>query len=96
VVLLLSQVGVQGAGSRWLAWAPLVAIGQMSYGIYLWQQLLIGPKVSGFEHVRTFPINLLATFIVASISYRYLERPLIQLKNRKFHRVPAPKPSGDV
>jgi peptidoglycan/LPS O-acetylase OafA/YrhL len=96
VVLLLSQVGVQGAGSRWLAWAPLVAIGQMSYGIYLWQQLFFGAHIPGFEHVRTFPISLVATFIVASISYRYLERPLIQLKNRKFHRVPAPNPFGDA
>jgi peptidoglycan/LPS O-acetylase OafA/YrhL len=87
VVLILSQVGIQGRGSRWLAWRPLVVVGQISYGVYLWQQLFLGSLIPGFELVRTFPIGLVATFAVAAVSYRYLELPLIRLKDRRFQRI---------
>ena len=90
VVLILSQVGVQSRGSRWLAWAPLVVVGQISYGVYLWQQLFLGPLIPGFDRIRPFPIGLLTTFAVAAVSYRYLELPLIRLKDRRFHRVARP------
>ncbi len=55
----------------------------MSYGVYLWQQLFLGPHIPGFEGIRAFPVGLMMTFAVAMISYRYLERPLLRLKNRK-------------
>ena len=95
VVLILSQVGVQGRGSRWLAWRPLVVIGQISYGVYLWQQLFLGPPIPGFERIRTFPIGLAATFAVAAVSYLCLELPLIRLKDSRFHKsARASKPSA--
>lgn len=91
VVLILSQVGAQGRVSRWLTWAPLVLIGQMSYGVYLWQQLFLGPLDPGFARIRSFPFGLVATFAVAAVSYCFLERPLLRLKDRMFHKeVPAP------
>lgn len=87
VVLILSQVGVQCRVSRVLAWSPLVIIGQMSYGLYLWQQLFLGSLVPGFDLIRVFPFGLLATIAATVVSYWCLERPLIQLKDRKFHQV---------
>ncbi len=86
VVLVLSQVGVQSRVSDWFACVPLVALGQISYGVYLWQQLFLGPRTPGFESIRTFPMGLLATFAVALTSYWCLERPLLQLKDRRFHK----------
>ena len=86
LILILSQIGVRPRGRGWLAWGPLVVIGQISYGVYLWQQLFLGPRIPGFERIRTFPVGLLATFAVAGISYRFLERPLLRLKDRKFHQ----------
>lgn len=86
VALVLSQIGPHGRVSRWLAWRPLVALGQISYGVYLWQQLFLGPRIPGFQTVRTFPIGLLATFAVALASYWGLEKPLLRLKDRKFHK----------
>jgi peptidoglycan/LPS O-acetylase OafA/YrhL len=85
MVLIISQIGVQGIGSRWLAWPLLVVIGKMSYGVYLWQQLFLGPPIPGLERIRTFPVNLIATFAVAAVSYSCLERPLLRLKDRKLH-----------
>ena len=94
VLLILSQIGVQGRGSRGLAWAPLVLIGQVSYGIYLWQQLFLGPQAPGFTSLRTFPVGLIATFAMATLSHVCLERPLLRLKDRRFHssgtKAPAP------
>ncbi|MGL4423488.1 MAG: acyltransferase family protein [Gemmataceae bacterium] len=86
VVLILSQVGVPSRGSRWFAWRPLVWIGQISYGLYLWQQLFLGPLIPGFDTLRVFPIGLIVTFAIAIVSYRYFELPLIRLKDRRFHR----------
>jgi peptidoglycan/LPS O-acetylase OafA/YrhL len=88
VVLILSQTGVHGYGSGVLAWTPLVIIGQLSYGVYLWQQLFLGPLAHGFEGIRVFPIGLAATFAVAGASYWFFERPLLRLKDRRFYKVP--------
>ena len=85
IPLILSQVGVQSYVSRWLAWSPLVAIGQISYGLYLWHGLFMGPLVNGFQHIRVFPAGLISTFIVAATSYRLLELPLLRLKDRRLH-----------
>jgi peptidoglycan/LPS O-acetylase OafA/YrhL len=95
VVLLLSQIGVQNAGCHWLAWRPLVMIGQISYGVYLWQQLFLGDPILGFEAIRTFPAGLILTFLVATASYLCLERPLIRLKDKRFHsHLPSTEQSG--
>ena len=85
VVLVLSQTGEQGHVSKWLTWQPLVALGQISYGVYVWQQLFLGPPAPGFENVRTFPLGLLATIAVAVASYWYLEKPFLKLKDLYFH-----------
>jgi len=86
VMLILSQIGARGRGSDWLAWRPLVMVGQVSYGMYLWQQLFLGPSTQGFETIRAFPVGLLATFAVAVTSYWCLEKPILRLKDRKFHK----------
>ena len=69
-------------------WPPLVAVGRISYGVYLWQQLFIGPRIHGFVGIRTFPLSLLATFVVAGASYWCLERPILKLKDRYFQKLP--------
>jgi peptidoglycan/LPS O-acetylase OafA/YrhL len=86
VMLVLSQIGVRGQVSGWFTWRPVVLLGQISYGIYLWQQLFLGPQTAGFQSIRAFPIGLLATFAVATASYTFLERPLLRLKDQKFHK----------
>jgi peptidoglycan/LPS O-acetylase OafA/YrhL len=87
VILVLSQIGARGCGGSWFAWRPVVLVGQISYGIYLWQQLFLGPPASGFRSIRAFPVGLFATLAVAMASYEFLEKPLLALKDRKFHRV---------
>jgi peptidoglycan/LPS O-acetylase OafA/YrhL len=85
VALVMSQTGVRGWLSNAFTWPPLVALGQVSYGIYLWQQLFLGPRSLGFEGIRVFPLGMLATFAVALASFWCLEKPLLRLKDRKFN-----------
>jgi len=94
-LLLLSTVlHPHTVAGRVLEWAPLRALGRISYGIYLWQQLFYNgyyPYANGFlHHLQTRPWNLVSTLICATASYWLLERPLIRLG----HRIAAPATPG--
>lgn len=82
VILVLSQTGRAGYISGCLTWAPLVYTGRISYGVYLWQMLFVGPPTPGFETIRSLPLGILLTFTVAIVSYTYLETPILRLKDR--------------
>ena len=59
---------------------PLRWIGVRSYGIYLWQWpiiVLAGPAQSGVHWGRA-ALEVAATFLVASLSWRYVEEPIRQ------------------
>lgn len=60
--------------------APVVWLGQLSYGLYLWQQLF-----AFGEHPRPWYFPLLAV-AVAAASYYLLEQPMIRLRERGVER----------
>lgn len=62
--------------------SAVLFIGKISYGIYLWQQLFLGPREGGMSVLRGFPIGLALTFVVACASFFLLERPALRLKAR--------------
>jgi peptidoglycan/LPS O-acetylase OafA/YrhL len=80
IPLIWSQTGRAAVG--WAGWRPLVYLGQISYGVYLWQQLFLGPPTPGFALVRIPPVGLLVTLTVAVSSYVLLETPMLRLKDR--------------
>jgi peptidoglycan/LPS O-acetylase OafA/YrhL len=65
--------------SRWM-----MAIGTLSYSLYLWQQLFLDPYSNRLW--TTFPANVAFAFAAASASYFLVERPLLNLR-RRFHPV---------
>jgi peptidoglycan/LPS O-acetylase OafA/YrhL len=67
-------------GGRFLNNGALVSIGRISYSTYLWQQLFLNPK--GTALLQTFPVNVVATFGCAAISYAIVEKPLAGLRKR--------------
>ncbi len=64
--------------TTFLSLSPLVLIGQLSYSLYLWQQLFLNRH--SLWLVCRFPINLLLAVLIASASYWLIERPLNQLR----------------
>jgi peptidoglycan/LPS O-acetylase OafA/YrhL len=68
--------------ARTLSYGPLVWIGRRSYGIYLWHYPLMGlaSPAHGYVGITLFASRIAAcsaTIAVASVSYRWLERPVI-------------------
>jgi peptidoglycan/LPS O-acetylase OafA/YrhL len=60
-------------------------IGRLSYSIYLWQQLFMvwnEASISSFGILQSLPFNILATFTCATLSYLYIERPMIAAGHR--------------
>jgi peptidoglycan/LPS O-acetylase OafA/YrhL len=70
---------------RVLSWRPLVAIGVVSYSVYIWQQLFTGR--SGLpEWFLTWPTNVVFIALAALLSYYLIERPCARIKDRKDRR----------
>ena len=86
LLLVVSQIGAKGTIGGLFTWRPLVALGEVSYGVYLWQELFLGPRTGVFHGIRTFPIGLTVTLLVAAASFKFLEKPLLRIKNRSFHK----------
>jgi len=66
---------------RFLCVRPVVFLGKLSYSLYLWQQLFLGPIEGRLAPVRTFPINIALAFLFA---FYVVERPALRLKDRRF------------
>jgi peptidoglycan/LPS O-acetylase OafA/YrhL len=56
--------------------------GRISYSWYLWQQLFTVFTAPSWHGMRTFPFNVAASLLLATISSRLIERPFLQLKER--------------
>jgi peptidoglycan/LPS O-acetylase OafA/YrhL len=65
---------------RWLNSRPMVAIGVLSYSLYLWQQLFMNRYSSAARNA--FPQNLAFTIAASVLSFVLIERPLLQLRGR--------------
>jgi peptidoglycan/LPS O-acetylase OafA/YrhL len=63
-----------------LDWAPIVFIGWISYILYIWQAVFVYPEHT--EWFCRFPVNILASVGVATLSYFAVERPLNALRGR--------------
>jgi peptidoglycan/LPS O-acetylase OafA/YrhL len=72
-------------GDRLGAWleAPMLRwMGRRSYSLYLWQQLFLPESAfvaRDMAWLQVWPLNLLAVFACAMISYRLIERPMIRM-----------------
>lgn len=79
VALILVALDHPGA----LRSGPLVWIGQRSYGIYLWHYPLLKLALrSGVSWEIKAPIAVVLSIAIAAASYRWVERPFLQMKNK--------------
>jgi peptidoglycan/LPS O-acetylase OafA/YrhL len=69
---------------------PVVWIGAISYGIYLWHVVVFDVSKRAFDidtqdrRILFAPVLLLATIAVAALSYYVVERPFLRLKDERF------------
>jgi len=77
-----------GPLGRLLESPALTWVGRLSYSLYLWQQLfLVGAVVERplpLGALQAFPLNILAAFACAALSYYGLEKPLVAVGKRLF------------
>lgn len=72
---------------RALSWRPLVAVGTISYGIYLWHMFVIlclRDTPVWWSAGTDVGLVLVLTALVASVSWVLVERPAMRLKDRPF------------
>ena len=78
-VLLLAAL-VEGGGrvTRWLSWSPLVAVGAISYELYLWHYPLLQylTAITGDTPASVAWIAVPATVVASVLSHRFVSAPL--------------------
>ncbi len=68
-----------------LSLTPLVALGRISYGVYLWHWPLfryLHEEELGLGWWQTQVVRIAVTLVVATVSYLVIERPLLRLRHR--------------
>jgi peptidoglycan/LPS O-acetylase OafA/YrhL len=90
-VVLANLVMWPGPLNAMFEWAPVVWVGQISYGLYLWHQPIYfatGDHVA--SNTVAVAIALPASFLAAALSARFVERPF---RSRAARPAPAPAPA---
>jgi peptidoglycan/LPS O-acetylase OafA/YrhL len=106
VIALSMTTNFDGRWRRTLRHRRLAYLGQISYGAYVfhWPVMVLTAKFWRFSHFGFFASQLLywmvtftVTFVVAGLSYRFFERPLLRLKDRFVTRAARPAgPDGNL
>ncbi len=88
IACALVLLSVIGADFRLFTFKPLIYLGTISYGLYVFHQLAISfsPRLAipGLPFGRTISAFLL-TVALAALSYRFLETPFLRMKDRFAH-----------
>ncbi|HEU0191827.1 MAG TPA: acyltransferase family protein [Mycobacterium sp.] len=72
----LDQTGIV---ARALSWRPLVWLGTISYGVYLWHWpvfLVLNGERTGWSGLALFAVRCAATLAIATVSWWVLEQPV--------------------
>lgn len=89
VIVLWTLSRPDSAVTRLFQTKPFRMVGRLSYSLYLWQQLFLGPQTRELGAIRTFPLDIVLTVVAAVGSYLLIERPFLRLKDRFAERTPA-------
>jgi peptidoglycan/LPS O-acetylase OafA/YrhL len=92
-VLIVQLIGLSDSPLwRWTQSAPSAFLGRISYPLYLWHQLTLGPvrnRLGEYPVVVQLAAALAVTILVATASYYIVERPFLRLKRSG----PGPRPA---
>jgi peptidoglycan/LPS O-acetylase OafA/YrhL len=89
VVILDCIVDPGSLVKRLLSFPPLVWIGSISYGLYLWHYpIYVMLKDKQFGPWQVLGLGMSITFVIATISFYALEQPFLNMKKRFSPKVP--------
>ncbi|MDR5827180.1 acyltransferase [Caballeronia sp. LP006] len=109
IAMLVCAIACSASGPllRVLEWAPLAALGKISYGFYLYHgfipdfyksvsvKALFGASgVPWWARFLCVLASFALTWILARLSWRFIEAPILRLKNRRFMRVSVQGPAN--
>jgi len=77
-LLVLCLVAAPWRVAAPLRWAPLRAVGRISYGLYLYHLPIFRLVFAGREHPAWIGLAWGLAFLAAAVSYRYFEAPLLR------------------
>ncbi len=77
-IMLVYILTVKPAWCNFFNNKVLMFIGVLSYSIYIWHVLFLRTSTI----LNTFPLNVIASLIVAYLSYKYIETPILKLKSK--------------
>jgi peptidoglycan/LPS O-acetylase OafA/YrhL len=99
--VIFDETSSRGPVRRVLGWRPLMWVGLVSYGVYLWHLAVVSllgessdpahfsasglglaTKISFAPTPVLLVLTLAITLVIAGISYRFVELPFLQLKER--------------
>jgi peptidoglycan/LPS O-acetylase OafA/YrhL len=102
--VIIYGVAWEGWFTRFLEWRPLRYLGKISYGLYVYHFPIVwfaGRLVDvGVSEPILKPlvalVSLCGTILIASLSFRFLERPITNLKDRWFPLKPSSQAESAV
>jgi peptidoglycan/LPS O-acetylase OafA/YrhL len=90
-IFILACTTTQSIATKILRHKALTNLGRMSYGLYLWHMLIFRLSERHLN-IGSNSFRILATtcftLLTAQFSWRYIEQPFINLKNRRFQEFP--------
>jgi len=94
-VLIASLNGIKSRYASFLGWSPLIYLGRISYGVYVYHVfiiVLLSPYLiaNGLDVVTRSAVLLVVTLALSALSWHWLEQPIIAWKNRLGETKPAP------
>jgi peptidoglycan/LPS O-acetylase OafA/YrhL len=88
-VVVLAAAILPSFGGRLFTSSLLQWLGQRSYGLYLWHLLvfrIFSRHVTQGPHLLRIALAVVVSLAITEMSWRFVERPFIRLKNLKFGR----------
>lgn len=87
-LILVILARPEGAIPRMLSLRPMTAIGKLSYSLYLWHWpvIVFARWTSGIEQPSESLIALALSFVLAYLSFRFVESPVRQFKGLSGYR----------